>query len=227
MIPDDNITSAKEEFKEFIFARFPGDVPSKGRIIGVVNAIWARTGPRIFLHNVGQGTFLLKVSNERTRDALLSCQAWMIAGCPMFLAPWSPEFSPEQPQLSTAVVPVEFRGVPYLLFNRQSLSRIATAVGRPVSLAPETERKENFEVAKVWVRVDLLADLPKKIVSGFSNGREIEIDVSYPWLPKKCDKCGKSGHDQNLCPADTNAWRPKHQALNHHKPPPPSGRSRS
>ncbi|WZZ67888.1 hypothetical protein YC2023_079258 [Brassica napus] len=143
------------------------------------------------------------------------------------LSPWSPEFSPEQPQLSTVVVPVDFRGVPCLLFNRQSLSRIATAVGKPVSLAPETERKENFEVAKVWVRVDLLADLPKKIVSGFSNGRENEIDVSYPWLPKKCDKCGKFGHDQNLCPADTNAWRPKHQALNHHKPPPPSGRSRS
>ena len=55
------------------------------------------------------------------------------------------------------MVAVEFRGVSYLLFNHQSLSRIATAVGKPVSLSPETERKENFEVAKVWVRVDLLA----------------------------------------------------------------------
>lgn len=43
MIPDENIESAKVEFKEFVFARFPGDVPPMGRIIGVVNAIWART----------------------------------------------------------------------------------------------------------------------------------------------------------------------------------------
>ena len=98
----------------------------------------------------------------------------------MFVAAWSPEFTPEQPQLTSAVVPVELRGVPYLLFNQQSLSRIATAVGKPVSLAPEIERKENFEVAKVWVKVNLLTTLPDMIVSGFSNGREVEISVSYP-----------------------------------------------
>ncbi|KAF3508474.1 hypothetical protein F2Q69_00005070 [Brassica cretica] len=66
----------------------------------------------------------------------------------------------------------------YLLFNKQSLSRLATAIGKPVSLALETERKENFEVAKMWVRVNLLSDLPKRIVSGFSNGREVDIRVS-------------------------------------------------
>ncbi|CAH2047747.1 unnamed protein product, partial [Thlaspi arvense] len=49
---------------------------------------------------------------------------------------------------------------------------LATAVGKPESLAPETERKLNFEIAKIWVRVNLLAPLPKKIISGFSNGRE-------------------------------------------------------
>lgn len=38
--------------------------------------------------------------------------------------------------MTTAVVPVELRGVPYLLFNKQSLSRLVTAVGKPLSLAP-------------------------------------------------------------------------------------------
>ncbi|KAG5385046.1 hypothetical protein IGI04_036516 [Brassica rapa subsp. trilocularis] len=208
LIPDENIESAKEEFKEFVFARFPGDVPSMGRIIGIVNAIWARSGPRIFVHKIGEGTYLLKVTNERTREALLSRQVWMIKGCPMFVAAWSPEFTPEQPQLTSAVVPVELRGVPYLLFNQQSLCRIATAVGKPVSLAPETERKENFEVAKVWVKVNLLNPLPDRIVSGFSSGREVEISVSYPWLPDKCTNCGKFGHRQHLCPASGSKWRP-------------------
>lgn len=45
LIPDENIDEAKEEFKEFIFASFLGDIPTKGRIIGVVNAIWGRSGP--------------------------------------------------------------------------------------------------------------------------------------------------------------------------------------
>ncbi|VVA94789.1 unnamed protein product [Arabis nemorensis] len=147
-----------------------------GRIIGVINAIWARSGPRIYIHNIGVGTFLLRVVNQRTREYLLSRNVWNIAGFPMFVAPWSPEFSSDQLPLSSALVPVEFRKVPYLLFNKQSLSRIATTIGKPVSLAPETERKENFEVAKIYVRVDLT----KK-------------------LPSKCDRCGKYGHDRFSC----------------------------
>ncbi|CAF2153934.1 unnamed protein product [Brassica napus] len=194
------LLSSKEEFKEFIFARFRGDIPSKGRIIGVVNAIWARSGPRIIVHKVGEGCFLLRVTNLRTREILLSRPAWMIAGSPMFVAPWSSDFSHDEPQLTTAVVPVEMRGVPYLLFNQKSLSRLSTAIGKPVSLAPETERKENFEVAKIWIKVSLLGELPSRIVTGFSNGKEIEIAISYPWLPTKCSQCDKFGHDVDHCP---------------------------
>lgn len=117
----------------------------------------------------------------------------------MFVAPWAPNYSPDEPPLSNAIVPVEMRNVPYLLFNRESLSRLATAIGSPDSLAPETKRKENFEVAKLFVRVDLTLPLPNKIISGFSNGREVEIDVSYPWLPVKCDLCKKFGHKPTKC----------------------------
>ncbi|CAF2087410.1 unnamed protein product [Brassica napus] len=200
LIPDENIEAAKMEFKDFIYARFHGDYPSVGKIIGVVNVVWARTGPRIFVQNLGQGTYLLRVTNPRIREVLLSRTCWNIGGLPMFVAPWSPEYSPDEPPLTSAIVPVEMRNVPYLLFNRESLSRIATAIGKPESLAPETERKENFEVAKLYVRVDLTSPLPHKVVSGFSNGKEVMIDVSYPWLPIKCDSCSKFGHIKERCP---------------------------
>ncbi|CAN6848968.1 unnamed protein product [Brassica oleracea] len=170
-----------------------------GRIIGVVNAMWARAGPRIFVHNVGEGEFLLRVTNEKTREMFLARTCWNVAGLPMFVAPWSPKFTPDEAPLTSAILPVELRDVPYLLFNKESLSTIATAVGKPVSLAPETERKENFKVAKLYVRVDLTKSLPKKIISGFSNGRETEISVSYPWLPLKCEACRKFGHSQEKC----------------------------
>uniref|UniRef100_A0A1J3HYR0 DUF4283 domain-containing protein n=1 Tax=Noccaea caerulescens TaxID=107243 RepID=A0A1J3HYR0_NOCCA len=199
LIPDDNIEEAKEEFKEFIFARFHGDAPKMGRVIGVVNAIWARAGPRIFVHRICEGTYLLRVINERTRAILLSRNMWNIAGFPMFVAPWSPDFNPVELPITSAVVLVEFRDVPYLLFNKQSLRRIATTIGKPVSLAPETERKENFEVAKINIRVDLTKTLPSEIVTGFTSGREVLVKVSYPWLPLKCEDCAKYGHATGNC----------------------------
>ncbi|CAH2059124.1 unnamed protein product [Thlaspi arvense] len=170
LIPDENISAAKQEFKDFIFARFHGDSPEMGRIIGVINAIWARSEPRIFVHRFS-----------------------------MFVFPWTQDLDPEQPPITSAIVSVELRNVPYLLFNKESLSRIFKAVGKHVSLAPETERKENFEVAKVFVRVDLTRKLPSTVISGFSSGKEVEIAVSYPWLPMKCEACGKFGHEKKSC----------------------------
>ncbi|KAJ4897361.1 DUF4283 domain-containing protein [Raphanus sativus] len=51
----------------------------------------------------------------------------------------------------------------------------------------------------MFVRVDLTKKLPTNIISGFSNGREVDISVSYPWLPLKCESCGKYGHLRNKC----------------------------
>ncbi|KAG5393658.1 hypothetical protein IGI04_023621 [Brassica rapa subsp. trilocularis] len=183
LIPDENIETAKKEFKDFIYARFHGDFPSMGKIIGVVNAVWAKTGPRIFVHNIGHGTFLLRVTTPRTREVLLSRTCWNIGGLPMFVAPWSPDYSPDEPPLTSAIVRVELKNVPYLLFNKESLSRLATAI------------------AKLYVRVDLTTPLPRKIVSGFTNGKEVVIDVTYPWLPVKCDLCKKFGHPSVRCDA--------------------------
>lgn len=89
----------------------------------------------------------------------------------MCVAPWSPDFTPEQVPLTKAHVMVEFRGIPYLLFINASITRIASGVGEPKELSPETARKENFEVAKILVEVNLLKELPTTIISGLTNGK--------------------------------------------------------
>ncbi|CAH2036045.1 unnamed protein product, partial [Thlaspi arvense] len=171
LIPDENLDAAKEEFKDFIFAQFHGQPPEMGRIIGVINAIWARTGPRIFVHRIGSGTFLLR----------------------------NPDFNPKEAPITKAQVMVEFRGIPYLFFNKESLGRIASGAGDPKALSPETARKETFEVVKILVEVDLLKELPTKLIFGLTNGKEFEVTVSYPWLPPKCGECGNHGHASSHC----------------------------
>ncbi|CAA7031786.1 unnamed protein product [Microthlaspi erraticum] len=172
LIPDENIEAAKEEFKDYIYAHFPGHPPEMGRIIGVINALWARTGPRFFVYRVEPGCYLLRVSNPRTRAILLSRNLWNIAGYPMCVAPWSPDFSPKQAPLTKAQA------------NR---------------LSPETARHDTFEVAKILVEVDFEKELPSKLISGLTNGKEFEVSVTYPWLPPKCGECGVFGHTNTHC----------------------------
>ncbi|CAN7042434.1 unnamed protein product [Brassica oleracea var. botrytis] len=72
-----------------------------------------------------------------------------------------------------------------------------------------------------------MESLPEKIVSGFSNGREAEIFVSYPWLPDKCSQCGKFGHKHQLCPSAGKLWRPIDPAAGVCRSASPSGRPKS
>lgn len=51
LIPDENLDAAREEFKDFIYAKFHYKASSMGRVISVVNAIRARLGPIIFVAN--------------------------------------------------------------------------------------------------------------------------------------------------------------------------------
>ncbi|XP_013632660.1 PREDICTED: uncharacterized protein LOC106338171 [Brassica oleracea var. oleracea] len=207
LIPDENIESAKLEFKDFIYARFHGDIPQMGRIIGVINVVWAKSGPKIYVHRIGHGYFLLRVTNPK----ILSRTCWNIAGAPMFVAPWSPDFSPKEAPLTYAVVPVEMHNVPYLLFNKESLNRLATAIGKPDSLAPETERKLNFEVAEMYVKVDLIVKLPQSIVSGFSNGME-----KYGHKTDKCRVNVPHGSPERTSAKKSNPEAPRDPSKSRH-----------
>lgn len=55
----------------------------------------------------------------------------------------------------------------YIFINDESLSKLATAIGKPVALAPEIQRKQKFQVAKLFVKVDLTKSLLDTIVSVF------------------------------------------------------------
>ncbi|KAF3566162.1 hypothetical protein DY000_02017822 [Brassica cretica] len=88
--------------------------------------------------------------------------------------------------------------VPLHMFSWESLSFITSEVGSPVKLHMETLACSNFEVAKVFVNVDVSKPLPKEI--NFSkNGKEFKVDFHFPWLPTRCKLCNKWGHSEKVC----------------------------
>lgn len=94
---------------------------------------------------------------------------------------------------------VHVKNVPLKMFSWQGLSYVTSPLGVPTRLHPETAQCLNLEVAKIFVKVDLTKDLPKKM--NFKvQGEDILVEYVYPWLPTKCVKCDKWGHSVKACP---------------------------
>ncbi|KAG7559493.1 Zinc finger CCHC-type [Arabidopsis thaliana x Arabidopsis arenosa] len=200
LIPNENIVAAKEKFKDYIFAQFHGPSPYIGRIIGVVNAHWARSGPQIFIHRIGPGTFLLLVTNPRTRaisrifgTSLATRCLWRL-GLQTLL-----QKSLRLLMLRSLLSSGEF----HASFSMMRALLELLLGWRAKSPSPETARKETFEVAKILIEVNLLEELSTKLMFGFSDGRKFQIDVSYSWLPTKCSSCYEFGHASSRCPKVT------------------------
>ncbi|XP_010527501.1 PREDICTED: proline-rich receptor-like protein kinase PERK8 [Tarenaya hassleriana] len=89
------------------------------------------------------------------------------------------------------------------LFSTDSLSRIVTTVGNPLYLDRQTSAKENVTVARIFIDVNLRCQPPRNIMVTLPDGQEHLIDISYDWLPPRCEQCSELGHDESHCPTDS------------------------
>lgn len=117
----------------------------------------------------------------------------------MVVTKWSPVIEKEKAPAQSIPMWVHLKNVPLNMFSWKGLSFVASPIGTPVRLHPETAQCLDMEVAKIFVKVDLTKDLPKKMNFNIQ-GPEFLIEYSYPWLPKKCPKCEKWGHYFKACP---------------------------
>lgn len=79
------------------------------------------------------------------------------------------------------------------MFSWKGLSFVASAVGEPVRLYPDTAQCTDFKVAKVFVKADLTKELPKSMTFTSLQGKDNLVEFSYPWLPPRWTSCEKWG----------------------------------
>ena len=123
---------------------------------------------------------------------------WNIAGVPMVVQKWTPKTEEERQEEEAIPMWVHSRNVPLHMFSWEALSFVTSPVGFPVKLHPETLACENFEIAKIFVKVDVSKTLPKEITF-IKDGKEFTVVYHYPWLPMRCNLCDKWGHGEKVC----------------------------
>lgn len=116
----------------------------------------------------------------------------------MVVIKWTLRTEKEKHEEESIPMWIHLTKVPLHMFFWEGLSLIASHVGCPVKLYPETIACTSFEVAKVFVNVDVSKALLKEM--DFSkDGEEFLVEFHYPWLPSKCKHCNKWGHIVRKC----------------------------
>lgn len=199
-ISNDVISRNQRKWEPFIVGQFHGNLPSHGALHAILNGIWSSKRRDITLSRLGPKTALIKVPCPATRARVLAQGMWHIEGQTMFVADYSPGFTPQMPELVEAPVWLELRGVPPHFFNEESLEHVAGLVGDPLYLHPSTANLTDLVVAKVFTIIDLQKPLPEAVNAQFETGEIVRVEVSCPWLPPTCTFCHEVGHTIRRCP---------------------------
>ena len=200
-IPDSIIEKHKKSWDSFILGQFYSDPPAQGTIHTIVNGIWSKHFKDISVSKLDGNAFLIRIPNVQTRIRVLNQRLWQIDGQTMFVAKWEPGVTPSKPELTSAPIWLELRKVPFQFFNDDGLERIASLVGDPKFLHPDTANKRNLEVAKVFTIIDPRKPLPEAVNVKFAAGTICRVEVSSPWMPPVCAHCKEVGHSLKRCRA--------------------------
>ncbi|KAF8089111.1 hypothetical protein N665_0518s0036 [Sinapis alba] len=139
-----------------------------------------------------------RVSDSAKRARILRRGMWNIGNIPLVVTKWTPDELTEKPEVKSIPLWVYLKNVPMNMFSWEGLSFITSAAGHPVRLHPETASCSNFKIAKIFVYADLSKELPQKI-NFTKNGKSSLVEFIYPWLPARCNTCGKWGHTEKAC----------------------------
>ncbi|KAH0685695.1 hypothetical protein KY290_017216 [Solanum tuberosum] len=113
---------------------------------------------------------------------------------PLILYQWELDFELDKEELSIVPLWVKFPGLPVSYWSVEALSKVVSAVGRPIHTDMFTANAERISYARILIEVDVSQPLTEQIVIE-TPSRPWDQPVEYEWRPKYCNECLKFGHN--------------------------------
>lgn len=201
-VPDGVIQDTVPLWEDLVEGKFMDTAPHVAKIHAIVNKIWPLGNQliKIEVFEVDKTTVKFRIKDANTRARILRRGMWNIANIPMVVSKWSPEEEEEEEaEITTIPMWVIMKNVPRKMFTWKGLGFIASAVGKPKRLHPDTILCKSFEEAKVFVEADVTKELPKSHHFKSKLGVAGDVQFEYPWLPPKCSLCSRWGHMGATC----------------------------
>ncbi|KAK2653196.1 hypothetical protein Ddye_013052 [Dipteronia dyeriana] len=118
----------------------------------------------------------------------------------VILKKWHPRLNLFKDSYSKISVWVKIFNIPHEYLNKEGLSHIASAVGKPLYADSLIESTKRISFARVCIEIDDSCDHVNSFnlfmgdSSNPEHGENVEILVEYQWKPKSHSECKCFGH---------------------------------
>ncbi|KAJ9536694.1 hypothetical protein OSB04_un000167 [Centaurea solstitialis] len=187
----------------FLGSRLPFPV-----VESYVKTLWSKFGfVKAMMNN--NGVLFFKFNDLGGCTQVVENGPLMIRGVPLFVAHWDPLKGLTKPVHTSCPLWIKLHNVPLVAFNKEGISRIASALGVPkqmdactASMCDKAWGRPGF--AKVLVDVWSVGELKREIqvvIPSIHGGEDstVAIRVEYVWEPSQCSHCLVFGHKLTAC----------------------------
>ncbi|XP_058745733.1 uncharacterized protein LOC131618551 [Vicia villosa] len=139
--------------------------------------------------------FIIRTESKTDKDAILMRGPYTIFRKPMFLHEWKANFKFKEDVIRTVPIWVMLHQLPLVYWGENSIGKIASFLGRPITTDECTAKKKRVSYARILIEIDITTELKESITIRDPRGNKFSQPVEYEWKPLFCKSCGKVGHN--------------------------------
>lgn len=160
-------------------------------------SMWKHKGLKEILAN-GEGFWFFIFDDPGCCKSVLEGGPWYVGGFNLILKQWTRMMKLTKEKVTKVPVWIRLFNVPLEYWDKDGLSRIASAVGVPLFMDQLTEECSRVAFARICVEIEASSNLPA-MFNVSCGGISVVVRVEYQGIPAKCDHCLVFGHKTSNC----------------------------
>lgn len=208
VIPLTLTKSIVKSFRMVLLGYFLGPRIPFPIVLRAARLAWGKFGFQDAMVN-DHGFFFFRFNDEGGCLNVIEAPPLLIRGAPLFVTPWDPSKGICKPVHTSCPLWIKFYNIPLVAFNREGISRIASAVGVPLRMDACTSStcdklwgRTSFAkvLVDVWATGTLKREVEVVIPHMSDDGEDvIKVVLEYEWEPSQCSGCKIFGHSDVSC----------------------------
>ena len=165
---------------------------------GFFNRIWTNFAIDRILY-VRKGVFLVRFANLEDKIQVEKRGFYFFDSKPMMVKGWNPNMDLQTEAIRSLPLWVQLPSLDIKYWGVESLSKLGSLLGIPIKTDRFTKDKQAIRYARLLVEMPIDGPFPGHIDFFNEEGVLMRQQVSYEWVPTKCNHCNMLGHTEDVC----------------------------